>query len=127
MLDDPVITDAEYDDLYDELTIDSKQQYPEFFDSNSPTQKVGALQTQQTGLKEVKHSLPMLSLDNAFKNGDIADFIQRVRDFFIEIKNNPLLQIEYVVEPKIDGVSCSIKYVNHQLVQAVTRGDGDNR
>jgi DNA ligase (NAD+) len=103
VLDDPDISDAEYDKLMRELTA-LETTYPEFFDSNSPTQRVGSLQSQRTGFKKVKHSLPMLSLNNAYTNEDIADFIKSVRDFFIEFKNNPSLPIEFIVEPRIEFV-----------------------
>ena len=120
--DNPIITDAEYDGFMREL-IGLETAYPEFFDSSSPAQKVGG--KARTGFQEVYHSVPMLSLALANTREDVAKFLNGVRNFFIELSSDPSLPIEIVAEPKIDGVSCSIRYENHRLIRALTRGDGE--
>ena len=117
--DAPQISDAEYDAL--------KKQYmalvtahPELVDEAADlSAKVGA-----AGLsifKKVQHRVPMLSLNNAFSGEDLADFVQRIRRF---LNLGDAYEFEFVAEPKIDGLSVSIRYEHGQLVQAATRGDG---
>lgn len=121
ILDAPVISDAEYDRLMKELQ-DLEKKYPEFLSPDSPTRKVGAKPSRE--FKEIYHAVPMLSLDLANTREELVNFITGIRRFFIELSSDPSLPIETVAEPKIDGLSLSIRYQDHKLVQAVTRGDG---
>lgn len=116
VLDDPIISDSEYDHLFKELQR-LEQEYPELINASSPTQRVGSKPL--SVFPEVQHEIAMLSLDNAFSDEDIAAFDQRVRD-----RLGVSHDIEYSCEPKMDGLAVSICYENGQLVQAATRGDG---
>lgn len=116
--DAPDITDADYDKLRAEL-LEIEGKYPQLATKQSPTQKVGA--APREGFKKVKHAVPMLSLSNVFSEEDLADFLARVRKFLGLSEDDAL---EIVAEPKIDGLSCSLRYENRKLVQAATRGDG---
>ena len=116
VLDDPEISDAEYDRLFQRLLALEKE-YPELVTPDSPTQRVGA--EPQEAFKQVKHRLPMLSLENAFHDEDIRDFDARVRRYLRE--NGPL---QYTVEPKIDGLAVELVYEGGRLAVASTRGDG---
>ena len=115
-LDDPEISDAEYDRVFRRL-LALEQQHPELVTPESPTQKVGA--KPQKTFSEVKHRLPMLSLENSFGDQDIKDFDARVRRF-LGIDS----PVEYTVEPKIDGLAVELVYENGALIVASTRGDG---
>ena len=115
--DEPLVPDAEYDALFNRL-IELETHYPTL-KKNSPTQEVGAAPAD--GFAKVKHSRPMLSLGNAFSREDIVDFLARIRRFLSLTAHSP---IEVVGEPKIDGLSLSLRYENRQLVTAATRGDG---
>jgi DNA ligase (NAD+) len=115
VLDDPEISDAEYDRLLRELKA-LEEQYPDLITPDSPTQRVGA--TPVSELDEVVHSTPMLSLDNAFAEEDLVAFDRRVRER-LDIE-----QVEYSAEPKLDGLAVSFRYVKGRLVLAATRGDG---
>lgn len=117
--DAPSISDAEYDRLRRKLETLEKQ-FPDLVKPDSPTQKVGAAPAE--GFKKVRHSKPMLSLDNAFSEEDLREFDARVRDF---LKLGADETIEYVCEPKIDGLSFSARYEKGVLVQGATRGDGE--
>lgn len=117
VLDDPIITDAEYDALYRHLK-EIETKYPELITSDSPTQRVGS--TPLKAFAEVKHRVPMLSLENAFSNEDIQAFDQRVKDR-LKVHHD----IEYVCEPKLDGLAVSIIYKKGVLTKAATRGDGE--
>src|SRR5690606_21502735 len=99
--DDPEITDAEYDRLLRELQ-ELESRYPEAITPDSPTQRVGAEPLKAFGT--VRHELPMLSLDNAFDDEELADFDRRVRER-LEVK-----QVEYAAEPKLDGLAVSLLY-----------------
>lgn len=114
--DSPEISDAEYDALRAELLAIEKK-YPELVTKDSPSQQVGAKLA--SGFKTIRHALPMLSLANAFAEEDVIDFITRIKKF-LNISEN----ISVVAEPKIDGLSCTIRYEHGQLKYAVTRGDG---
>lgn len=114
--DTPEISDAEYDKLRRSLE-ELEAQYPELITDNSPTKKVGAAPAR--GFKKVKHSVSMLSLSNLFTDEDLTDFIIKVQRF-LNISDD----ITFVAEPKIDGLSCSLRYEKGKLVQAATRGDG---
>ena len=116
--DAPSMSDADYDALRRELE-KIEAEYPELITQDSPTQNVGA--APREGFKKVKHALPMLSLSNVFSEEDVSDFITRVRKFLGLKEGEPL---DLVAEPKIDGLSCSLRYENHKLVLAATRGDG---
>ncbi|WP_022734328.1 NAD-dependent DNA ligase LigA [Thalassospira lucentensis] len=115
--DEPLVPDAEYDALFNRL-IELETHYPTL-KKNSPTQEVGAAPAD--GFAKVKHSRPMLSLGNAFSREDIVDFLARIRRFLSLTAHSP---VEVVGEPKIDGLSLSLRYENRQLVTAATRGDG---
>lgn len=117
--DAPVASDAAYDALRAEL-LKLESEYPELANKNSPSQKVGI--APQSGFKKIKHNVPMLSLGNAFSAEDVDDFIARIQRFLNMDANSAL---EIVAEPKIDGLSCAIRYENGVLVQAATRGDGE--
>jgi DNA ligase (NAD+) len=115
ILDEPSISDFEFDKLMEEL-MGLEKEYPELLSPNSPSQRVGGTVTKE--FKSVKHKYPMLSLGNTYNEEEVRDFDDRIRKAGI---GNP----EYVCELKFDGVSISLTYVKGQLVQAVTRGDGE--
>jgi len=115
--DDPLVSDATYDALFNRL-IELESHYPTL-KKNSPTQEVGAAPAE--GFAKVKHARPMLSLGNAFSREDIVDFLARIRRFLNLKAHSP---VEVVGEPKIDGLSLSLRYENRELVTAATRGDG---
>lgn len=117
--DEPVISDAEYDALKRRLE-EIELRFPLLATPDSPTKTVGAKPLKE--FAKVRHAVPMLSLSNSFSDEDVADFADRVRKFL----NVPDAQkIEFVAEPKIDGLSCSLRYEQGKLVQAATRGDGE--
>lgn len=116
VMDEPTVSDAEYDRLFHELK-QLEQQHPEFITADSPTQRVGA--QAQTAFAEVVHRVPMLSLDNVFNDEELAAFDKRVRD-----KLGSEKAVEYSCELKLDGLAVSLLYENGELVQAATRGDG---
>ncbi len=116
--DAPSISDAAYDALVRELAA-LEALYPQLADPDSPTRTVGAKPAK--GFGKVSHSVPMLSLDNAFTEQDITDFIHRIRRFLSLPDDTP---VAMVAEPKIDGLSASLRYERGMLVQAATRGDG---
>ncbi|MBI3773559.1 MAG: NAD-dependent DNA ligase LigA [Gammaproteobacteria bacterium] len=115
VLDAPEIPDAEYDRLLRNLQ-QLETAHPELITSDSPTQRIGAKPVKEFG--EVKHRLPMLSLDNAFSDEEVKDFDRRVRERL------GVDWVEYTAEPKLDGLAVSIRYEDGILVQAATRGDG---
>jgi DNA ligase (NAD+) len=115
VLSDPGISDYEFDKMLEEL-IRLEKAHPEFLKSNSPSQRVGGQITKE--FKSVKHKYPMLSLSNTYNEGEVRDFDERIR-------KAGLTDQEYVCELKYDGVSISLTYVKGELVQAVTRGDGE--
>ena len=116
--DRPKLTDSDYDKLRLEL-INLEKMYPELVLANSPTKSVGAKPSNKFG--KIKHSIPMLSLDNAFDNDDVIDFCLRVKKF-LSINND--YNLAFTSEPKIDGLSASLRYENGKLVSGATRGDG---
>jgi DNA ligase (NAD+) len=117
VLDSPLISDAQYDKLLRELqALEAK--YPELITPDSPTQRVGAAPSQEFG--EVRHSLPMTSMDNAFSDEEVGEWDRRVRKG-LETEGD----IAYTAEPKFDGTSISLRYEKGVLVQAGTRGDGE--
>ncbi len=114
--DTPEISDGEYDALRQELDA-LERQYPQFVTKDSPSQHVGAAIAE--GFKKIRHAVPMLSLGNAFADEDVLEFMGRVQKFL-----NITGDIEVVAEPKIDGLSCSLRYEHGKLIYAATRGDG---
>jgi DNA ligase (NAD+) len=116
--DAPKISDAEYDALRKRFNA-IEARFPEFVTSDSPSQKVGV---QPSGrFAKVRHAVPMLSLDNAFAEQDVLDFAARIRRF---LKLGEDDEIAFSAEPKIDGLSMSLRYEGGELVTAATRGDG---
>ena len=116
--DAPKISDAEYDALRQRSNA-IEARFPEFVTSSSPSQKVGA---QPSGrFAKISHAVPMLSLDNAFAETDVVDFVARIRRF---LKLGDDDKIAFSAEPKIDGLSMSLRYEGGELVTAATRGDG---
>ena len=116
--DNPIMTDAEFDFLK-KRNLEIELRFPEYKRSDSPTEKIGSLPSET--FSKIKHSKKMFSLANAFKNSDLYDFDEQVRRFLNFGVADPL---EYTVEPKIDGLSLSLRYEKGKLVFAATRGDG---
>ena len=115
VLDNPLISDSEYDTLFSALK-KVEVSHPELITPDSPTQRVGSSLNQ--GFNTVQHIVPMLSLDNSFSAEDLIDWNRKA----LELAEIPSLK--YCVEPKFDGASISLIYENDTLVRAVTRGDG---
>jgi DNA ligase (NAD+) len=118
VLDQPEISDAEYDRLMKELE-KLEEKYPELRSPNSPTQRVGAPPLE--AFEIVRHTIPMLSLANAFDESEARDFDKRVKKFL-----GTSADIEYVAEPKFDGLAVELVYERGQFVVGSTRGDGVN-
>ena len=116
--DDPILTDSKYDELRHRL-VRIEKRYPNLSSPLSPTKKVGT--TPNANFKKIVHARPMLSLDNVFSRNDIAEFNNRIRRF---LKISESETIEFVGEPKIDGLSVSLRYENGKFVYGCTRGDG---
>ena len=115
----PIITDADYDKLKKEI-LDYENKY-EFLDNKlSPSKTVGFKPSKV--FKKVKHKVPMLSLSNAFDEQDLVNFEKKIKNY-LDLKID--YQIEYSAEPKIDGISASLNYINGKLVQGLSRGDGN--
>ena len=119
--DAPEISDAEYDALYRRLQA-IEARFPELIREDSPTTKVGAAPA--AGFRKVRHAIPMLSLGNAFSREDVQGFLDSVRNFLVELRSDSAEAVEVLAELKIDGLSCSLRYEGGVLVQAATRGDG---
>jgi DNA ligase (NAD+) len=116
--DAPTVSDAEYDALRRRNEA-IEARFPALVRADSPSRRVGA---QPVGkFAKVRHSVPMLSLGNAFADQDVADFVERIRRFLRLAAEEPLA---FTAEPKIDGLSCSLRYEGGRLVNAATRGDG---
>ena len=115
VLDQPLVPDAEYDRLYREL-LDLEQKYPDWISADSLSQRVGG--TPLKVFNEVKHAVPMLSLNNAFEESELINFDRRCRDGL------GLESVDYACELKFDGLAISLRYERGVLVQAATRGDG---
>src|SRR5438270_4745689 len=115
--DAPSVSDAEYDEVRQRFNAIEKR-FPEFVSADSPSQKIGAAPSGR--FKKVRHSLPMLSLDNAFAEEDLRDFVGRIVRF-LKLDDD---RIDFSAEPKIDGLSMSLRYEGGELVTAATRGDG---
>jgi DNA ligase (NAD+) len=116
-LDDPEVSDAEYDRLLIELR-DIEARFPDLVTPDSPTQRVGAAPLAAFG--SVRHRIPMLSLDNAFSEEEVRDFDRRVRE-----RAAPQGVVRYSAEPKLDGLAISARYESGTFVQGATRGDGE--
>ena len=115
--DAPSVTDAEYDALRGRFNA-IEARFPEFVTAESPSQKVGAAPSGR--FRKVRHAVPMLSLDNAFAEQDVLDFVARI-ERFLDFADD---QIAFSAEPKIDGLSMSLRNEGGELVTAATRGDG---
>ena len=110
----PIMSDAEYDKLFDRL-LSLEQEYPEFYDANSPTVRVGS--DIDSTLPEREHSIPILSLDKCYSLDDLMDWINKIK---AKLTN----EVEIVIEPKIDGAGVVLYYENGRLDRVLTRGNG---
>ena len=117
VLDNPTIPDAEYDRLFHQLKA-LEAAHPELITADSPTQRVGAKPL--SGFAQIRHEIPMLSLDNAFSDEEFYAFVKRIEDRLICLPE----PLTFCCEPKLDGLAVSILYVNGVLTQAATRDDG---
>jgi DNA ligase (NAD+) len=115
--DSPTVSDAEYDALRQRFNA-IERRYPELVTSESPSQKIGAAPAR--GFAKVRHAVPMLSLDNAFAEQDVIDFVGRIQRF-LKLADD---KIDFSAEPKIDGLSMSLRYEGGELKTAATRGNG---
>jgi DNA ligase (NAD+) len=111
----PVISDQEYDRLYHEL-LDLEKQFPNLATPDSPSNRVGGAPLSE--FQSVRHAVPMMSLDNTYSQEEVRDFVKRVQKLLPDEK------LEWVVEPKVDGVAVSLRYENGVLAVGATRGDG---
>ena len=116
VLDEPQITDGEYDHLLRKL-VEIETQYPNLVSASSPSQRVGA--PPLATFSQIEHTVPMLSLENAFSNEELKSFENRVLD-----RLRTKIPVEYACEPKLDGIAVSLCYKSGELVSAATRGDG---
>ncbi len=116
--DAPEIADADYDILR-QRNAELEQRFPQLVRADSPSQKIGAAPL--TGFDKIRHSVPMLSLSNAFVEEDVQDFVDRISRF---LGLSPNAEFAVTAEPKIDGLSISIRYENGRFAEAATRGDG---
>ncbi|MBR8701112.1 MULTISPECIES: NAD-dependent DNA ligase LigA [unclassified Fusobacterium] len=113
-----LISDVEFDKMLAQLK-KLEEEYPQYADSQSPTQVVGATDLKSTKFQKVTHKRPMLSLSNTYNEGEIKDFTTRVKKLLPQDT-----KVEYALELKLDGLSISVQYEKGKLVKAVTRGDG---
>ncbi len=114
----PKVSDAEYDAIKKEI-LDLEKKFDFLDDPNSPSKTVGFKPSKN--FKKVKHKVPMLSLANAFDEEDLVNFEKKIKNY-LDLDYNH--EIEYSIEPKIDGISASLTYVNGNLIQGLSRGDG---
>ena len=119
VLDDPSIPDAEYDRLFQEL-LQLEARHPDWVSANSPTQRVGASPLAE--FPEVAHEIPMLSLGNSFDADELRAFDRRVRERLSA--EMAVEQLDYVAEPKLDGLAVSLRYEGGEFIRGATRGDG---
>src|SRR5437870_4445356 len=115
VLDQPEVSDAEYDALMNRLR-DLETQHPELITPDSPSQRVGG--KPREGFVKVPHSAPMLSLDNAYTEEELRNWERRVHEL------SGRKDVEYVCELKLDGMSLAVRYEDGRLVRGITRGDG---
>ena len=111
----PKISDRDYDRLYHEL-LDLEKNFPELATPDSPSHRVGGEPLKE--FKPVRHAVPMMSLENTYSQEEVRDFVKRVQKLLPDEK------LEWVVEPKVDGVAVSLRYENGMFVTGATRGDG---
>jgi DNA ligase (NAD+) len=111
----PKISDRDYDRLYHEL-LNLEKEFPELTAPDSPSQRVGGAPLSE--FKSVRHSVPMLSLDNTYSEEDVRDFVKRLEKLL------PGEKLDWIIEPKVDGVAISLRYENGVLVTGATRGNG---
>ncbi len=116
--DKPIISDKEYDDIKQKI-LDLEKRYKYLKNKNSPSKKVGYEASKK--FKKVTHDIPMLSLSNAFSKEDVVVFMKKIKNF-LNLKEN--VKIIFSSEPKIDGISASIKYIDGIFVLGLSRGDG---
>ena len=116
VLDNPLVSDAQYDELYQRL-LTIEQTHPEWVTDDSPSQRVG--DQPLSHFESVTHAVPMFSLDNAFSQEDLVDFQRRIKE-----RLGTLDEVTFSAEPKMDGLAINIRYENGKLKQATTRGDG---
>ena len=117
VLDNPSVPDSEYDRLFHQLKA-LELEHPDLLTADSPTQRVGAKPL--AGFRQIRHEMPMLSLDNAFSDEEFYAFVKRIEDRLIVLPK----PLTFCCEPKLDGLAVSILYINGVLSQAATRGDG---
>ncbi|OOF56340.1 NAD-dependent DNA ligase LigA [Rodentibacter myodis] len=117
VLDNPTVPDSEYDRLFHQLK-GLELEHPQLVTADSPTQRVGAKPL--SGFSQIRHEMPMLSLDNAFSDEEFYAFVKRIEDRLIVLPK----PLTFCCEPKLDGLAVSILYINGVLTQAATRGDG---
>src|SRR5512133_139805 len=116
--DAPTVSDATYDALR-QRNEEIEARFPELVREDSPSRRVGAQPSQK--FAKVRHAVPMLSLGNAFSDAEVAEFVQRVRRFLrLPADEN----VVFTAEPKIDGLSCTLRYEGGRLMRGATRGDG---
>jgi DNA ligase (NAD+) len=119
--DAPVVSDAEYDALRRRNEA-IEARFPDLVREDSPSRRVGA--PAACGFAKVVHARPMLSLANAFTDQDLGDFVDGIRRFLRELRDDPRIPLEMMAEPKIDGLSVSLRYEHDRFVRGATRGDG---
>ena len=117
VLDDPIISDGEYDILFRELE-NLENNFPQYKKSHSPTQRIGSSPIKK--FNTLEHKKPMLSLSNAMNSSELFDFHNRTK------KNLGKKSITYIAEPKLDGLGVTLTYSNGSLLHGATRGDGFN-
>ena len=117
----PGVSDAEYDALRRRNEA-IEARFPDLIREDSPSRRVGAPAT--GGFAKVVHARPMLSLANAFNDQDLVEFVEGVRRFLKELRDDPGIPLEMMAEPKIDGLSVSLRYEHGHFIQGATRGDG---
>ena len=116
VLDDPLISDAEYDQLFREL-LNLEEQFPELLTPDSPSLRVGGEPLK--AFAQAEHTVPMLSLDNIFNSQELEDFEEKIQRY-LQSSTQPT----YLAEPKLDGLAVELIYENGLLVQGSTRGNG---
>lgn len=121
VLDDPIVPDSEYDRLFNELK-SLENSYPDLITPDSPTQRIGNQPLQF--FTQVNHQVPMLSLDNAFTQDDVHLFIKRIAERLNSNSTINLYDLEFICEPKIDGIAVTLIYEHGLFVRGATRGDG---